>query len=129
MAVGPRFVARSAVLATLGLEPTAHPLGVGEYIAADPTGLADAEGGAQAARAINVDLMNDACNLPSRPAGTRLPPSPTRTRASGSPGRLPQTEAAGTAWPLAPAVASLKLGGGVVLDLGGRLVRKSLVAH
>ena len=39
VAVGPRFVARSDVLTGLGLEPTAHPLGVGEYIAADPTGL------------------------------------------------------------------------------------------
>ncbi len=79
LAVGPRFTARSAVLATLGLEPTTHPLGIGEYIAADPTGLtavpgvwvagnvadlmaqvvAAADAGARAAAAINADLVDD----------------------------------------------------------------------
>jgi thioredoxin reductase len=39
LAVMPRSTARADVLAALGLEPTAHPLGVGEYIAADATGL------------------------------------------------------------------------------------------
>jgi thioredoxin reductase len=75
--VSPRFVASSQVLATLGLVPTAHPLGVGEFIAADPTGLTDvpgvwvagnvtdlmaqvvtaAAGGVAAAAAINADLI------------------------------------------------------------------------
>ena len=38
LVVTPRFVARSQVLASLGLHPTAHPLGMGEFIAADATG-------------------------------------------------------------------------------------------
>jgi thioredoxin reductase len=79
VAVGPRFVARSDVLNGLGLEPTAHPLGVGEYIAADPTGLTAVAGvwvagnvtdlmanvvtsaaaGATAGAAINADLISE----------------------------------------------------------------------
>lgn len=79
LAVGPRFVARSSVLATLGLVPTANPHGIGESIAADPTGLtavpgvwvagnvADlmaqvlsaADSGASAAHAINADLVSE----------------------------------------------------------------------
>jgi len=79
LAVRPYFAARSAVLATLGLEPTPHPLGIGEHIAADTTGLtavpgvwvagnvadvmaqvlASAEAGARAAAAINADLITD----------------------------------------------------------------------
>jgi len=79
LAVGPRFTARSSVLATLGLGPTVHPLGIGEYIAADPTGLtavpgvwvagnvadlmaqvvAAADAGSRAAAAINADLVGD----------------------------------------------------------------------
>jgi thioredoxin reductase len=39
LAVMPHVVARSGVLRSLGLEPVAHPSGVGEHIAADPTGL------------------------------------------------------------------------------------------
>jgi thioredoxin reductase len=77
LVVAPRFVARSQVLATLGIVPTAHPLGVGEYIAADATGLTDvpgvwvagnvadlmahvvtsAAGGVAAAAAVNADLI------------------------------------------------------------------------
>jgi thioredoxin reductase len=77
VAVAPRFVAATRVLASLGLRPTAHPLGIGEYIAADPTGLTEvpgvwvagnvtdlsaqvvtaAAGGAHAAIAINGDLI------------------------------------------------------------------------
>jgi thioredoxin reductase len=77
LAVAPRFVARSAVLATLGLQPTAHPLGMGEFIAGDTTGLTDVPGvwvagnvadltatvigsaaqGVSAAAAINADLI------------------------------------------------------------------------
>jgi thioredoxin reductase len=77
LVVTPRFVARSQVLASLGLQPTAHPLGMGEFIAADATGLTDvpgvwvagnatdlaasvvvaAAGGASAAAAINADLV------------------------------------------------------------------------
>jgi len=79
LVVGPRFTARTAVLGSLGLEPTAHPLGIGELVAADPTGLtavpgvwvagnvadlmaqvvAAAEAGARAAAAINADLISD----------------------------------------------------------------------
>jgi len=79
LAVGPRFTARSAVLASLGLEATPHPMGIGEHIAADPTGLtavpgvwvagnvtdimaqviAAADAGAKAAGAINADLISE----------------------------------------------------------------------
>jgi thioredoxin reductase len=39
VAVMPRFVARSRVLASLGLQPTAHPSGTGEFVVGDATGL------------------------------------------------------------------------------------------
>jgi thioredoxin reductase len=75
LVVGPRFNARSDVLAGLGLVPTPHPFG--EYIAADPNGLTEVPGvyvagnvsdlkaqvlasaaaGAAAAVAINADLI------------------------------------------------------------------------
>ena len=77
LAVAPRFVARSGVLAGLGLTPTPHPFG--EFIAADETGLtavpgvwvagnvtdiraqvlASAASGAAAAVAINMDLVTE----------------------------------------------------------------------
>ena len=38
------MVARSDVFASLGLHLLAHPLGVGEFIPADPTGLTDVPG-------------------------------------------------------------------------------------
>jgi thioredoxin reductase/SAM-dependent methyltransferase len=77
VAVSPRFVASSEVLATLGLHPTAHPTGHGAFIAADPTGLTEVPGvwvagnvtnpmaqvitaaaeGVSAAAAINMDLI------------------------------------------------------------------------
>jgi len=77
VAVAPRLVANSGVLTGLGLEPTTHPTGVEESIAADPTGLTQvpgvwvagnvtdvmasvvsaAAGGAAAAAAINADLI------------------------------------------------------------------------
>ncbi len=77
LAVAPRMTARAGFLADLGLKPTAHPLGVGEYIAAGPAGLTDVPGvwvagnvadlgaqvggaaaaGALAGAAINMDLV------------------------------------------------------------------------
>jgi thioredoxin reductase len=39
LAVAPRMTARAGFLATLGLKPTLHPHGIGEYIAAGPAGL------------------------------------------------------------------------------------------
>jgi thioredoxin reductase len=77
VAVMPRFVARAKMLAGLGLETTVHPLGVGEHVEADATGLtavpgvwvagnvADlmapvvgaAEAGVRAGAAINADLV------------------------------------------------------------------------
>ncbi len=77
VAVMPRFVARTEMLAGLGLETTVHPLGVGEHVEADVTGLtavpgvwvagnvADlmahvvgaAEAGVRAGAAINADLI------------------------------------------------------------------------
>ncbi|MEP7023312.1 MAG: methyltransferase domain-containing protein, partial [Actinomycetota bacterium] len=83
LAVSPRFVARSGLLASLGLKPTAHPLGIGEYIAAGPAGLTDVPGvwvagnvtdlmaqvngaaaaGTMAAAAINADLIEEDTRL------------------------------------------------------------------
>ena len=77
--VAPRFAARAAVLAGLGLEATVHPSGMGEYIESDATGLtavpgvwvagnvtdplaqvlASANAGAMAGAAINADLISE----------------------------------------------------------------------
>jgi thioredoxin reductase len=78
LVVTPRFVARSEVLASIGLHPTAHPLAMGECItAADASGVTDVPGvwvagnvtnltaavvnaaaeGVSAAAAINADLV------------------------------------------------------------------------
>ena len=77
LAVAPRMVARSELLTTLGLVPTPNPMG--EFIAADPTGLtavpgvwvagnvadlmaqvlSSAAAGAAAAAAINMDLVTE----------------------------------------------------------------------
>lgn len=75
--VAPRLVANSGVLTDLGIEPTEHPMGIGEAITADATGLtrapgvwvagnvtdtsarvmSSAAGGEAAAGAINADLI------------------------------------------------------------------------
>ena len=77
LAVAPRMVARSELLIDLGLVPTPNPMG--EFIAADPTGLTAVPGvwvagnvsdlmanvlgsaaaGAAAAAAINADLITE----------------------------------------------------------------------
>lgn len=77
LAVAPRMVARSELLTALGLAPTPNPMG--EFIAADPTGLtavpgvwvagnvadlmaqvlSSAAAGAAAAAAINADLITE----------------------------------------------------------------------
>ena len=77
LVVAPRFVARSQVLADLGLRPTDHALGIGEYVAADAAGKTEipgvwvagnvtdlraqvvvaAAGGATVAAAVNADLI------------------------------------------------------------------------
>jgi thioredoxin reductase len=44
LVVAPRMVARAGVLAELGLRATEHPSGLGEHIAADPTGRTDVPG-------------------------------------------------------------------------------------
>ncbi|WP_037295401.1 NAD(P)/FAD-dependent oxidoreductase [Saccharomonospora azurea] len=79
VAVVPRAVPRAGVLASLGLRPVPAPHGVGEYVAADPTGLTTVPGvwvagnvsapaatvlvaaasGATAAGAINADLVDE----------------------------------------------------------------------
>jgi thioredoxin reductase len=81
LVVAPRFVARSEVLAGLGLKPTPHPFG--ERIAADATGRTDvpgvwvagnvtdlaaqvvtaAAGGATTAAAVNIDLIAEETRL------------------------------------------------------------------
>lgn len=78
LAVAPRFVARGELLAGLGVGAVEHPVGVGEYVASDASGLTEAAGvwvagnvtdltgglaaaqaaGVQAAAAINADLVN-----------------------------------------------------------------------
>ncbi|MGI5350768.1 NAD(P)/FAD-dependent oxidoreductase [Streptomyces sp. CA-250714] len=77
LVVAPRMTARAAFLAPLGLRPVEHPMGVGEHLAADPTGRTDVPGvwvagnvtelaaqvgnaaaaGAVAATQINADLV------------------------------------------------------------------------
>ena len=77
--VAPRFIARSEALATLGLEPTPDPRGLGAHIPADATGLTAVPGvwvagnvtdlganvvvaaaqGATAAVTMNLDLINE----------------------------------------------------------------------
>ena len=77
LVVAPRMMARADVLNALGLRPTEHPMGLGEFIAADATGLTEVPGvwvagnvrdlsafvvaaaaqGAMAAGAINADLI------------------------------------------------------------------------
>jgi thioredoxin reductase len=83
LAVGPRFVARAEVLASLGIEASEHPMGVGTYVPSDATGLtavpgvwvagnvadpmaqvlASAAGAAMAAGAINADLIAEEVRL------------------------------------------------------------------
>jgi thioredoxin reductase len=77
LVVTPRFVARSEVLVSLGLQPTIHPLGVGEFVASGGTGQTEipgvwvagnvtdltgglvnqAAGGIATAAALNADLV------------------------------------------------------------------------
>jgi thioredoxin reductase len=77
LAVALRMTARAGFLADLGLKPTVHPLGIGEYIAAGPAGQTEVPGvwaagnvtdlgaqvggaaaaGALAGAAINMDLV------------------------------------------------------------------------
>jgi thioredoxin reductase len=77
LAVSPRMAARAGLLAGLGLKSAEHPAGIGEHIAADPTGRTEAPGvwvagnvtdltahvggaaaaGALAAAQINADLV------------------------------------------------------------------------
>jgi thioredoxin reductase len=79
LAVTPRFVARSQVLRSLGLEPSEHPFGVGEFVESDPTGrtavpgvwvagnvtdlmaqvVSSAAAGVTAAAAVNADLITE----------------------------------------------------------------------
>jgi thioredoxin reductase len=92
LVVAPRFVARAGLLAGLGLEPVAHPRGVGEQIEADVTGktavpgvwvagnvadivawvVAAASAGVMAGAAINNDLIAEDTRLAvERRAGGR----------------------------------------------------------
>lgn len=84
--VAPRLVANSGVLTRLGLKPAEHPMGIGESVAADPTGLTEVPGvwvagnvtdlmaqvmsaatsGAAAAAAINADLIAEDTRLTLR---------------------------------------------------------------
>jgi thioredoxin reductase len=95
LVVGPRFVARSEVLASLGLAPSPHPMG-GEHIAADANGqtaipgvwvagnvtdlkaqvVVAAAGGASVGAAVNADLVAE---------DTRLAVAAYRDRRSAAP--------------------------------------------
>jgi thioredoxin reductase len=92
LVVGTRMVARSDMLGQLGLWPTEHPMGFGEYIAGDPTGLTEVPGvwvagnvknlsgfvvaaaaeGALAGAAINADLATADAQRAVRAARTQL---------------------------------------------------------
>ena len=94
--VTPRFVARSDVLASLGLHPTPHPMGFGEHIVADATGKTSAAGvwvagnvgdlsagvmvaagsGVAAAAAINADLVAEDTRRARLPSLTSHPATP-----------------------------------------------------
>jgi len=83
LVVLPLFVARSGLVASLGLQVTSHPLGIGEQVAADATGQTEIPGvwvagnvtdlqanvvqsaasGSVAAAAINVDLVAEDTRL------------------------------------------------------------------
>ncbi|TQM84577.1 thioredoxin reductase [Saccharothrix saharensis] len=83
VAVAPRMVARAGFLAALGLRPVPHPSGMGEHVAADPTGRTDVPGvwaagnvtdlsaqvgtsaaaGATAGAQINADLIAEETRL------------------------------------------------------------------
>lgn len=83
LAVSSRMAARAAFLAALELKPAEHPAGIGEFIAADPTGRTDVPGvwvagnvtdlaahvggaaaaGALAAAHINADLVAEEARL------------------------------------------------------------------
>ncbi|HEY3060535.1 MAG TPA: NAD(P)/FAD-dependent oxidoreductase [Chloroflexota bacterium] len=102
--VTPRFVARSEVLASLGLQPTPHPMGFGEYIAAEPTGKTAAAGvwvagnigdlsagvavaagsGVAAASAINADLVAEDTRVYRTRRTVPASPSTSTSRPSGS---------------------------------------------
>ena len=99
----PRLVASSRLLAALGLRPTAHPLGIGEFIAADPTGLTEvagvwvagnvtdlmaqvvmaAAGGVSAAAAINADLIAEDTQRAVARYRTAHPAPPGHVHSSG----------------------------------------------
>jgi thioredoxin reductase/SAM-dependent methyltransferase len=86
VAVAPRLVANSGVLARLGIKTSPHPMGFGESIPADPTGLTavpgvwvagnvtdlmaqvvtSADAGVMAAAAINGDLIAEDTRLAVR---------------------------------------------------------------
>ena len=102
--VAPRFVANSEVLTDLGLRPTPHPLGIGEFVAADATGLTDvpgvyvagnvtdlkaqvvtaAAGGAAVAAAVNADLIAEDTRRAVAAYRRRPSPAPVGAIASAS---------------------------------------------
>ena len=90
LAIQPRAVAHSPVLAALGLEPTEHPMGAGTFFDADAMGqtavpgvwaagnvtdlsafvIGAAAAGARAAAALNADLVTEDATRGTPPAGT-----------------------------------------------------------
>ena len=104
LAVMPRFIARSQVLVGLGMGATAHPLGMGHFVAADATGLTEvpgvwvagnvtdlsaqvvsaAAGGVVAAAAINADLIAEETRQAVSACRDQRPAAPRPVTASVS---------------------------------------------
>ena len=103
LAVLPRGTARAGFLAALGVELTAHPHGMGEYLAADATGLTTVPGvwvagnvtnliaqvggaaaaGAIAAAALNADLIAEDTRQAVTAYRIPFPAASERVAASG----------------------------------------------
>jgi thioredoxin reductase len=72
LAVMPRVTARSGVLRSLGLEPVAHPSGLGDHIAADPTGSTAVPGVWVAGNVTDISAQVVAAAAAGVTAGARL---------------------------------------------------------
>ncbi|HEU5483372.1 MAG TPA: hypothetical protein VFU98_00585, partial [Microlunatus sp.] len=72
LAVQSRMVARAAFLADLGLWPVDHPMGVGSYVPADPTGLSEVPGVYLAGNVTDLTAQVGAAAAAGALAGARI---------------------------------------------------------
>ncbi|MBF6439355.1 NAD(P)/FAD-dependent oxidoreductase [Nocardia cyriacigeorgica] len=72
LAVGSRMVARAGFLADLGLTPVEHPMGMGEHIAADPTGRTDVPGVWAAGNVVDLSAQVGAAGAAGTMAGAQI---------------------------------------------------------